>query len=818
MWWSALESLRDGIGVRLRLSLLAMAAIVPLFGLLVGGLVIDRHLAIGTARTHAIDLARLIAERQADSVQQAKELLSVLRIVPEIVENSENCHAILKAVAADQPQFNTIGIVRSDGVLICNSIVEAKRKFSDPGFAREVMNSDPQSFSISKFRIGALTGKPTVFVAAPLRPEANGSASPGMVFVSLNLQQFTTVAQQFVGSEDWSVIVVETRTDTILAQTAGHSFSVGKSFPDHPLMRAMARQPDGGCVETDDFDGVKRIYGFAPLPSSEEARLVVGVGLARSLVLADANRRMMIGLTLALVAAVCAACGAWFLGDLWQLRPIRALVAAARELGKGDLTTRVEIASWQAPEFRALGGTLNEMARDIANFQKLLVEREAQLRLLAENATDLVFQLDLDFVRRYLSPACFEILGFSPEELLGTTPLDMIHPDDRAEAKRVFQSLIQGDMERSSLVYRIGHRDGHWVWVHSELRLLRDPQTKRPIGILGALRDISGLKAAEEAVRQSEARYRLLADNVVDLIICLNLDLKPTYVSPASHQLLGCDPGEVAAATLEDFALPEDRAFLDTALRFLQDKGELVDFRFRIRHRSDMVRWLEMSGRKPAGGDSIVLVLHDITTRQQAEEQLEEANNQLRDLAAHDFLTGLANRRALEDLLGKEFRRAQRNASSLALIMIDVDRFKAYNDLYGHPGGDTCLRKMAEAVRRALQRPSDLAARYGGEEIAILLPDTDEIGARSVAERIRSIVLELKIEHRGGVDHIATVSAGVAAIVPKDGQTWADLLDAADQALYAAKASGRNRVACASHLGAVTLLPPRRRSDRVKLG
>lgn len=350
------------------------------------------------------------------------------------------------------------------------------------------------------------------------------------------------------------------------------------------------------------------------------------------------------------------------------------------------------------------------------------------------------------------------------------------------------------------------------------VRLLHDPQTRQPIGILGALRDISELKAAEEAVRESEARYRLLADNVVDLIICLNHDLKPTYVSPASRQLLGCDPDEVATATLEDFALLEDRAFLDTALRFLQEKGELVDFRFRVRHRSGMVRWLEMSGRKPGGDDSIVLVLHDITTRQQAEEQLEEANNRLRDIAARDFLTGLANRRALEDLLGKEFRRAQRNASSLALIMIDVDRFKAYNDLYGHPGGDTCLRKIAEAVRSALQRPSDLAARYGGEEIAILLPDTDEIGAYTVAERIRSIVLDLKIEHRGGVDHIATISAGVAAIIPKEGKTWADLLDAVDQALYAAKAGGRNRIACASHLGAVTLLPPRRRPDRVKLG
>ena len=532
------------------------------------------------------------------------------------------------------------------------------------------------------------------------------------------------------------MILVEAQGKTVLAQIPGRAALVGKSFPNHLLMKAMAQSPGGGCVEADDFGGISRIYGFAPLPSVEDGRLIVAVGLARSLVLADANERMMVGLTLALVAAVCAASGAWFLGDLWQLRPIQALVKAARKLGKGDLTARVEIEPWQAPEFRALGGTLNEMARDIANFQKLLVEREAQLRLLAENATDMVFQLDLNFVRRYLSPASFEILGFSPEELLGTVPLDMMHPEDRPKANAVFQTLAQGKTERASLMYRMRHRDGHWVWVHSELRLLRDPQTKQPIGILGALRDISGLKAAEEAVRESEARYRLLADNVVDLIICLNLDLKPSYVSPAARQLLGCNPEEVMEATLADFAVPEDRAFLSTALRFLQEKSEVVDFRFRVRHRSGMIRWLEMSGRKPIGGDSLVLVLHDITMRQQAEEQLEEANNQLRNIAAQDFLTGLANRRALEELLEKEFRRAQRNSSSIGLIMIDVDRFKAFNDFYGHPAGDGCLQKIADAIKSVLQRPSDLAARYGGEEIAILLPDTDEAGANVVAERI----------------------------------------------------------------------------------
>jgi diguanylate cyclase (GGDEF)-like protein/PAS domain S-box-containing protein len=812
MWRIVVEGFRGKVGVRLRLSLLALAAIVPLFALLIVGLVIDRQLTVRTAQTHATDLAQLIAERQTEGLQQAKTLLSILKRTPRILENRENCHELLKAIIADQPELNTVGIVRSDGMIVCHSILTEPRAFSDLGFLEQILHSDPLSYSMSSFRIGGLTKKPTIFVATPFTATAGSDAIDAMIFASLNLNRFGKVAEQFVGSENWSVLVVETHTGTVVARTPEMPSLLGKSFPENPLMKFMSQRADGGWTETSDFDGLRKIYGFAPLLFSGPSNLVVGVGLSCAGVLADANKRMMIGLSLALIAALCAAFGAWLLGDLWQLRPIKALVAAARKLGKGDLATRVEIATWHAPEFRELGFTLNEMAGNIATFEKLVLEHEAQFRLLAENATDLVFQLDLDLVRRYLSPASLEILGFSPEELVGTKPIDMIHPHDRMAVLAVFQSVIEGQSERTSLIYRMGHRDGRWVWVHSELRLLRDPVTKQPMGVLGAMRDISGLKAAEDAVRESEARYRLLADNVADLIICLNLDLKPTYVSPASYQLLGCEPEELAAATLEDFAVPEDLSFLKTALHFLQQKQQLDDFRFRVQHRDGRTRWLEMSGRKPVSGDSIILVLHDITTRQTAETQLEEANRQLRDIAAQDFLTGLANRRALEDRLDQEFRRASRTKMSLAVIMIDVDRFKAYNDIYGHLAGDACLQKIAYAIQGTIQRPGDLAARYGGEEIAILLPDTDEAGAAVVAERIRLVVSDLKIEHSEGIGQITTVSAGVAAVIPgRSAQTAAELVNSADQALYSVKAAGRNAVALASRHAITTILQPRRR-------
>jgi diguanylate cyclase (GGDEF)-like protein len=156
-------------------------------------------------------------------------------------------------------------------------------------------------------------------------------------------------------------------------------------------------------------------------------------------------------------------------------------------------------------------------------------------------------------------------------------------------------------------------------------------------------------------------------------------------------------------------------------------------------------------------------------------------------------LTGLANRRGFDTGLREEFVRALRHGRPLALIMIDADYFKQYNDTYGHPAGDACLRRIGEAIKAARNRPGDLSARYGGEEMAVLLPDTSVDGALAVAEKIRAAIMALQITHGGSPFGMVTVSAGIAACVPAHhGDNESQLLDAADRALYLAKAGGRN--------------------------
>ena len=177
-----------------------------------------------------------------------------------------------------------------------------------------------------------------------------------------------------------------------------------------------------------------------------------------------------------------------------------------------------------------------------------------------------------------------------------------------------------------------------------------------------------------------------------------------------------------------------------------------------------------------------------------AEEQLQTSNVLLQRTAMQDPLTGIGNRRLFDETLQREQRRAARAEQPLALLMIDVDYFKLYNDTYGHQAGDYCLRAVAGAIAQLTRRPGDLAARFGGEEFVVLLPDTEATGALTLAERAQSSVRQLHIPHQGGVDGIVTISVGVAVVWPQPvGDSGVDLVGLADAALYAAKAQGRDR-------------------------
>jgi diguanylate cyclase (GGDEF)-like protein/PAS domain S-box-containing protein len=446
---------------------------------------------------------------------------------------------------------------------------------------------------------------------------------------------------------------------------------------------------------------------------------------------------------------------------------------------------------------------IHSVGRDIERrvaAEEFLKVSEARYRLLADYSSDMVFLVRNDGRRIYASPACLKVLGWSPEEMLEMTTKDVVHPE---EAETLYRRLAENRVEPVTLSYRMRRKDGAFIWVETtsqQVSIVGQP----PVRLL-VVRDIEQRVAGERRLKESEASYRLLADNSSDMVFQFDRDLVRRYVSPASRDILGYKPSELTGVKPVEKCHPDDVERVTAVFNsLLAGESEHQSVINRRQHRDG--RWIWVEAQLKALRDEhtgeicgIIGSLRDISLRKSIEDQLTEANRRLEILAAQDGLTGLANRRAFDEALVREHRRAARESDGLALIMIDIDRFKSFNDRYGHPAGDECLKQVAGAVADAARRPGDMAARYGGEEFVVLLPNTDESGAAEVAERIRLAVRSLAIAHDSGMEGIVTISAGVSATGTNSQGEGPDIaLKNADQALYWAKNCGRDQIINAS--------------------
>ena len=312
---------------------------------------------------------------------------------------------------------------------------------------------------------------------------------------------------------------------------------------------------------------------------------------------------------------------------------------------------------------------------------------------------------------------------------------------------------------------------------------------------------ISGAASRDFAVSLME--HLAVATFVLDLhckVIIWNRACERLTGVPASEVLGTSDHWRAfydnPRATLADLIIQQRTGETDS-LYTKQNGGTLVGNGLSVENWCEMPR---IEGRHYLAIDSgpiydntgkliaVVETLRDITVQKQAQIALEL-------LATRDGLTGLANRRCFDESLGREWRRCKREGQPLALLIIDVDHFKQYNDTHGHLGGDDCLRRIAQTLEAVVQRGSDLIARYGGEEFAMILPNQTQQGTLIVAERVRVAVEQLNSSNTlVSASNRITVSIGAAMTSIADGEDASSLIAAADEAMYQAKNSGRNRV------------------------
>ncbi|MDQ0455833.1 diguanylate cyclase [Rhizobium paknamense] len=297
----------------------------------------------------------------------------------------------------------------------------------------------------------------------------------------------------------------------------------------------------------------------------------------------------------------------------------------------------------------------------------------------------------------------------------------------------------------------------------------------------------------ERDVTAREAEFRSLAEASADVIQRLDENGIRHYVSPAGERMYGKPAADLIGTCITEGLSADDASRVEDVLRRLR-AGASTDTVLvgRVNGQGEKI-WVEASfTRTSIPGESqrfsVVVVTRDVTRHKVSHDQLDT-------LAHTDALTGLANRRALEMRLAKAVEDLNSGEACLALLMIDADRFKHYNDRYGHIAGDRCLEAIAAVIRAAASRSGDVAARYGGEEIVVLLPGATLENARVVAERIRAAVQDLGVEHQDNQPWgKVTVSIGVASLSARALEVPTKLVEEADKALYQAKSLGRNTI------------------------
>ncbi|MCK0154583.1 sensor domain-containing diguanylate cyclase [Alcanivorax sp. S6407] len=283
-----------------------------------------------------------------------------------------------------------------------------------------------------------------------------------------------------------------------------------------------------------------------------------------------------------------------------------------------------------------------------------------------------------------------------------------------------------------------------------------------------------------------------------------------SYMGPQIEEVLGWEQGSWKGiddwvsrmhpddqAWVVDFCVSQSQSGVDheADYRALTSDGEYVWIR-------DVVHVVR---REDGEVEALVGFMFDITERKQNEQELERLRKELEVLSFQDGLTELGNRRLFDQVLAREWGDARRKHTCLSLILVDVDHFKQYNDHYGHLAGDDCLKAIAAELQKAAVRPRDMVARFGGEEFAIILPETDAAAARVVAERCRAGIESAAIAHSavpGDKPKQVTISLGVNTCLPSACSDINEFLDATDRQMYAAKRQGRNQVACADAIQA----------------
>jgi diguanylate cyclase (GGDEF)-like protein/PAS domain S-box-containing protein len=588
-------------------------------------------------------------------------------------------------------------------------------------------------FKVSDAFIAKARGVPLITATTPL---VQSDGTRHLLALTIDLTWFDLLSER-IGEHNTVEVVLVDGQSVILSAYPKRPELVGTVFERASFADAFKARREG-TFDGLDTRGADAFIGLAHVPDSDLHLIVLA---DRSATLANLRRGLVQAVVLFVLVAAAMSAFVWIAG------------------------TRV-FASPMAKLATLLSGTLENMDQGL-----MVVDSSGRIPICNKRAMEM---LDLPSDLMGASPKAKDILAYQQArgDFTGMDPqgLHLLRPTHSVRTiyeRETHEGLV---LEVATVPFASG-------------------------GVVRTYTDVTQRKTQERKLSESEARYRLIAEFSSDIIAHSDLDFNWTYVSPAVERVLGYHPAELIGNVHNTLTHPDDLAARDEARRVLLETGQPVPVSKRLRHAHGHYVWLEaelcltVQQGVPMG---ILAIYRDVSARRAAEEALARSYEAMSSLATVDALTGIANRRELDRRLEQECAQARATGRPLSLLIIDVDHYKLFNDSYGHVAGDECLKRLADLLAQHEQRPADLAARFGGEEFVLLLPETDGASAARVAELICSGIDGLQLRHEKSPFGCITVSIGIATAADKT-VTAKALLGAADRALYAAKQGGRNR-------------------------
>lgn len=439
-------------------------------------------------------------------------------------------------------------------------------------------------------------------------------------------------------------------------------------------------------------------------------------------------------------------------------------------------------------------GLLYCFAHDIAqrkSFVEALESSEFRWKLAIEGTGDGVWDWDIETNQVKYSKRWKEMLGYSDDEILPTNQewVDRIHPDDRLYVAETMRVYIAGERPTYAVEYRLRCKDESYKWILGRGSVVNRSENGTPLRMIGTHVDLTERKAAEEELYLQKEHLKAIFDSEPECVKVIAPNGSLMDMNVAGLKMLEVDSVEDAQkfGLINFIELSDRTAFI--ALHKSVMEGNTGILEFSITGKKGGKRWLETHAtplrNKQGQVISLLGVTRDITERKIFQHELVQQ-------ARFDYLTGVNNRGYFMQQAESELARAIRYGSSLSICMLDIDHFKQINDTHGHKAGDLVLKKLAEICKQVL-REVDIIGRVGGEEFAILFPETKLDKGVEVAERLRAAIEVANVPIESGLPLRFKASIGITTIVSKD-ENLDVLLARADKALYVAKNAGRNRI------------------------